>query len=90
MDIIDFDMRNICEAVPDSWIITIKQNVQFQVVIYALKNGQLSAIINFNMPDISQTVPDILTIAMKQNVTCNKTVVITVILSDIPVRKRET
>ena len=64
--------------------------MQFQVVIYALKNGQLSAIINFNMPDISQTVPDILTIAMKQNVTCNKTVVITVILSDIPVRKRET
>ena len=57
-------MRNIWKTRPDSWTITIKQNVQFQVGICSvkfqldqIKNGRLSAIINFNMPDIWQTVP---------------------------------
>ena len=59
-----YGMLDIWETVPDSWTISIKQNVQFQVG-YTLKNFNLSVlkmedstIINFNMPDIWQTLPD--------------------------------
>ena len=57
--IINFDMPDIWQTVPDSSTITIKQNVRFQVGMCSenvqleqIQNGRLSAIINFNMPDI--------------------------------------
>ena len=57
--IINFNMPDIGRTVPDSWTITIKQNVRFQVGICSenlqleqIQNGLLSAIIKFNMPDI--------------------------------------
>ena len=58
-------MHNIWKTRPDSWTITIKQNVQFQVEICSkkfeldqIKNSLLSAIITFDMPDTGQIVPD--------------------------------
>ena len=62
--IINFNLPDIWQTVPDSWTINIKQNVRFQVGICSekfqldqIKNSWLSAIINYNMPDNWQTVP---------------------------------
>ena len=71
--IINFNMPDILQTVPDSQIITMKQNVPFQEG-YALKNFDL---IKFKLVDlqpllilicvISKTVPDSLIITIKQN-----------------------
>ena len=62
---ITFNMPDIWQTKPDSYTVTIKQNVRFQVGIYPekcqldqIQNGPLSAIITFNMLDTWQTVPD--------------------------------
>ena len=54
-------MLDIYQIMPDSWTITLKQNVRFQgglwfekIKLDQFQNGRLSAIINFNMPDIWQ------------------------------------
>ena len=61
----EFNMHDIWQTVPDSYTITIKQNVQFQGGICSkkfkldqLKNGRLVAIIYPNMCFIWKTVPD--------------------------------
>ena len=49
-------MPAIWQTVPDSWIITIKQNVRFQggicpekFQLYQIQHGRLVAIIDFNL-----------------------------------------
>ena len=58
-------MPDIWQTKPDSYTVTIKQNVRFQVGIHPekcqlgqIQNGPLSAIFTFNMLDTWQTVPD--------------------------------
>ena len=63
--IIVFNMSNIWKMVPDSYTITIEQNVQFQagvcpdnIQLEQIQNGRLVVIIDFNMRNIWQTLPD--------------------------------
>ena len=47
--ITNFNMRDIWRTVPDSWTITVKQNVRFQVEICS-ENFQLEQIKNDRLP----------------------------------------
>ena len=58
-------MPDCLQTMPDSYTMTIKKNVQYQVGICPEKcqldqihNGQLDAVIDFNMGNIWKTVPD--------------------------------
>ena len=50
-------MLDIWQTAPDSYTITIKQNMQFQVRIWPEKLKM--AIINLYMPDIWKAEPDV-------------------------------
>ena len=58
-------MRNILKTGPDSWTITIEQNVQFQIWIYnekmqldQIQNSRPVSTFDLNMRNNWKTVPD--------------------------------
>ena len=68
-------MLNNWKTRPDSYTITIEQNVQFQVEIYhekiplnQIQNDRPTATFDFNMRNNWKTVPDSWTITIEQNV----------------------